>query len=439
MPSLQVISFPSEVLDKQLNKEVNGSNPRPFMNDIAYGSIVGTKSGLAPGAWVNAYVLMEPHYEDSTMTRSYFPWFSGLDGGAAESDAIVPIWSQELPARAQAFPVNHIGYTKNGPVREQVRKWLNNPELPQGGKHRHDFPQAIDPQDDASRRNAYVGSWLTNNDRSVGADVETDAIVRVREVKASHPEADFHVDPVSGDYSLGSKGGLVTFVCTGMVQNAGRKLSIRTSWGTKLQTSIPIPFSGTPGVLATFVVVAERIGRTLDADIIGPNGQENNGGLGGATWNVVYKVSGGAYAGWTERESAPVKIEFPKYVLPPPEGSSPVPPPPGNPFTVTGGVPCTAAGGGTQQVNVQLMDWNLVSPNRLLVKDTIPTPVPAQAFANVLIPYVGQLHLYKDTSGWVAGKDGTSKEAKAEVYQQLIVPGPTPDQESSSVSVQVEP
>ena len=426
VPALQVMAVQSEVLGEL--------NLRPFDKEVAYAAIVGTDEGLLPGGVLNCHTVLEPR--QITAGPSYFPWYSGLDGGNGQSDAIVPVWSQDLPAMSVRVRESHSNYKTNSTVREQVRQWLNDVSLPRGLAHRSDFLGAAIP-DGASRANAYVGSHLSSSGESVGADVETEAIVRVVEVKSAHPTADFD----ASNNTLGSKGGLITFVCTGMVPDASRTLTIATAGGAELQKNVPIPFSGIDGVLTSFTVEATRIGRTKGADIIGPDGRDSNlFGIGGATWNVGYAVGGASYGGWSGMKSPHVVVEFPAYELPTPEGTSPVPPLPGNPFKVTGGAPCTGSGGGTQSVRVLVKHRNGFPVDPILVDATFNTPVPAEAFADVLIPYESSApRLFKDDNGYVAGVNGTSGEKQADIYQELVTPGWTPNPKSSTVKVKAAP
>jgi hypothetical protein len=121
-----------------------------------------------------------------------------------------------------------------------------------------------------------------------------------------------------------------------------------------LHENIPVSYSGT-GELQTFKVKG-YIGRTIDSDLLGRDGQAHNPfGVGGADYHVGYEVSGADYCGWG-RQSPGEKIEMPEYELPAPDGISPVPPPPGNSFTLEGGVPTTGVPGGVQNVHIIVYD-----------------------------------------------------------------------------------
>jgi hypothetical protein len=281
---------------------------------------------------------------------------------------------------------------------------------------------------------------------SRGADIREEAIVRVLpEITASHPEADLAYDPAAERYILGPRGGLVTFRCTGMVRygNTGT-LAATTHQTTVLQANVPItvvtgaPVAGPPfvqasGQLIPFTAAAGRIGRTLHAGIIGPDGQDSNW-ISGASWKVGYALSAPLSI-----DSPPAAIYYPAYVLPPPEGVSPVPPLPGNPFAVRGGVPCAGAPGTSQAVHVHLVDDDPLF-DVTLVDAIIGTTVPAGAFADVLIPYeYASLGLFSDADGHVAGGADTSGECSTQVYQELVIPGWTPNPDSTRITVDVAP
>jgi triacylglycerol esterase/lipase EstA (alpha/beta hydrolase family) len=431
VPALQVLSVGSEVL--------NELNTTPFHDDVAYGSIVGTDDGMFTPINFNGFRFIEPTYDSwGSNTKSYFPWLSGLDGQANVSDAIVPVWSQELPARSSPFTETHLSGPDSANVRQQVRTWLNDATLPRGAAHRSPFTSAPGSGVDAiSRANAYNGSVMgSTSTTSLYAGVVQDAIVQVKYSKA-HTNADLNLSvtpPV-----LGTKGGIVKVTCTGMVNGGGRHVTIVSDdlWPNPddtLHDNIAVSYSGS-GELQTFTVEG-RIGRTVDADILGPDGQDNNlFGIGGATWDVGYKMSGTTYTDWSVMQSPPRKIKCPKYQLSPPSGTSPVPTAPGNPYTCEGGTPTTGTPGSIQAVRLQVFDYDVLSGNELLYDDFVYPTVPAVSFANALIPYSGTVFLFKDSAGKVAGVDGSSGDISADIFQKLPDIGKT----SGNVTITVTP
>ena len=58
----------------------------------------------------------------------------------------------------------------------------------------------------------------------------------------------------------------------------------------------------------------------------------------------------------------------------------------------------------------------------------------------MLIPYESSApRLFKDDNGYVAGVNGTSGEKQADIYQELVTPGWTPNPKSSTVKVKAAP
>ena len=119
VPALEVMTVGSEVLG-QLN------DIGPFSDDVAYGSIVGTDDQinfvLIP--LLNGFYDLDPTRGLLTAQKSYFPWMRILDAGVGESDAIVPTWSQTLPARSTNVAFDHISYHDSASVQNIVALWL---------------------------------------------------------------------------------------------------------------------------------------------------------------------------------------------------------------------------------------------------------------------------------------------------------------------------
>lgn len=297
--------------------------------------------------------------------------------------------------------------------------------------HRTQF-NAATVTDAGSRANAYKGSVLIGTASVLGGVVQ-EAIVQVKFSKA-HPDAD--LDMSTEPSLLKSKGGIVKATCTGMIKDSGRHVTVVYDGvlDQKLHDNISVPYGGS-GDLETFIVEG-RIGRTVDADILGPDGQENNLGTGGETWDVGYEMSGSAYADWNARQSPPTSIEYPAFEMSPPSGTSPVPSTPGNAFTCEGGVHTTGTPGGTQNVQLRVIDNDLwPNPNDLLVDVTFPQSIPAASFSGALIPCSHDVNLFKDSGGHVAGADGSSDESSAQVFQEL----PDIGEHSGTVTITVTP
>ena len=426
VPALQVIAVGSKVL--------NQLNILPFHNDVAYGSIVGDKYKVY--GVLNGYKWLEPMYDAvGADTKSYFPWLSGLDGNTNASDGIVPVWSQTLPERSHSFPEDHLSEPASTNVRQWVRTWLNDVTLPKGAAHRTVFgpPNSVDA---ISRLTAYKGSQLVlGSTTSMYAGVVQDAIVQVKFSKA-HDTADLSM-PASNPPVLGTKGGIVKVTCTGMVNSGGRHVTIvqddlAPNPDNTLHDSIAVPYSGS-GELRTFCVDG-KVGRTVKASILGPDGWANNL-QGGANWDVGYKMSGNAYAEWNVKQSPPNRIEYTSYQLPPPSGTSTVSTN-GNPFTCEGGVPTTGTPGGTQNVRLRMIDndpWP--NFNNVLVDVIFSQAIPTTSFIGALIPYSHDVTLFKDGGGYVAGTNGSSDEVSTAVFQEL----PDIGEYSGNVNVTVAP
>jgi len=431
VPSLRVMSVGSDVIYNELN-DVDDTqlDERPFHDDVAYASIIGNDDHISIG--FNANTWMEPVWDvPGFNTKSYFPWLSGLDGGNNESDAIVPVWSQELPEESETYGVHHLAYSGNDDVREKVRDWLNDAALPLGSAHRGGLFAKPSDVDALSRDNAYKGSVLFGIE-SKNAGVIQNAIVKTVLSKA-HASAD--LTSSTNSVVLGAKGGIVEVSCTGMVDDNSRHIAVLKDGALNdvdLHGNISVPYSGT-GELQTFKVTG-YIGRTIDSDLLGPDGQANNPfGVGGADYYVGYEVSGADYYGWG-RQSPGENIELPKYELPPPDGNSPVPSPPGNSFAIEGGVPTTGIPGGSQNVHNIVYDNDIwPNPNDVLIDAIFGTSVPSNSFFGALIPWAHDVYLFKNGSDEVAGSGGSSGEESAEVFQKLIDFG----EKSSSVNIDV--
>ncbi|MCP4906549.1 MAG: alpha/beta hydrolase [bacterium] len=432
VPALRVMTVDSDVLGV-LNE---GS---PFRDDLAYGSIVGTDEYidflLIPT--LNVFNGLEPTRGLLTAQKSYFPWMPILDGGPSASDAVVPTWSQTLPARTTSVPFDHLSFHDSSTVQSIVSIWLQDSTLPRGAAHRAAFQAQVIPQS-ASRGNAYVGSALIGN-QSVGGGLVHDAI---NQVEFSGPT----LGSSGGLPRLGSSGGVVTATMTGMSrvvsapgpQTQTLRLVEDDVFDTTLElVSTSVDPGGTPnGELFAFSIEA-RIGRDQSASILGPDGLLSNY-LGGEIWSVGYEIDGQPdydQSPWTD-------IDFPAFSLPTVFVPGETPPfvvtSAGSPFTLEGGVHASAGGGASQSVNAQLYEDNFFT-DTLLEDRTFPIPTPSDSFPGILVPYSEpEYHLFKNTSGHVAGEDNSSFETNADVYQYLIQPaGSNPS--SSNVSVDVAP
>lgn len=433
VPALKVLSSGSEALS-QLN------DVAPFRDDVAYGSVVGTDDSIDFGVLpvLNLFRDLEPTQGVLGFQDSYFPWLPILDGSAAASDAIVPTWSQLLPGRASAVSSNHVSYGENALVHDIVALWLQDSTLPRGAAHRTAFQAMVIPED-ASRRNAYVGSTLLGTE-SVGGGLESDAIVTVA---LDGPT----LVTQGGAPEVGSSGGIVTATLTGMarVDVAGTpQLETLTLIQDGLEdTSLHVvsasidPGSTPVGELFAFSIEA-TFGRTQDASVIGPDGSAPNA-LGAGFWDVAYQTP----AMFDYAQSPFVGIEFPVFDLPTPFVPGESEPfevglPPGSAFTLEGGVHATSSGGGLQSVTSSLFDDDLIGDD-LLVSRTFDVPLPPETFTGVLMPYSEPgAFLFEDGAGDVAGADGSSSEPSPNVYQELVQPSES-DPTSDNVTVTVAP
>lgn len=433
VPALEVMTVGSEVLG-QLN------NVTPFNDEVAYGSIVGTDDQinflLIP--LLNGFYDLDPTRGLLTAQKSYFPWMRILDAGVGESDAIVPTWSQTLPARSTNVAFDHISYHGSSTVQNIVSLWLQDSTLPKGDVHRPAFlAQVI--ADKSSRDNAYVGSQLIGT-QSVGGGLVEDAIAQVV----------FSGSPLTtnggGVPELGSRGGVVTATMTGMARvetGAPQLANVTLVEDDVIDSNLDLvaininPGSTPVGQLFTFSIDA-IIGRNQSANILGPDGSVSNF-VGGEVWSVGFEISGQPdydQSPWTD-------IDFPVFELQAPFVPGETAPfvvgnVPGSPFTLEGGVHAITSGAGTQSVNSVLYEDNFFT-DTILEDRTFSVSMPPEAFAGVLMPYSEPNYLlFKNASGHVEGADNSSSETSATVYQFLIQPSSS-NASSSNATVNVAP
>lgn len=435
VPALEVMTVGSEVLGL-LN------NIMPFHDDVAYGSIVGTNNQIdflsVPA--LNGFYDLEPTRSILGAQKSYFPWMRVLDASEGDSDAIVPVWSQTLPARATNVPLDHISYHDSLSVQNIVALWLQDSTLPKGYEHRPAFLTQNIP-DKVSRENAYVGSQLIGN-QSVGGGLVNDAIVQVN---FSGPTL---TSNGNGLAELGSTGGIVIATMTGMLRVETGNAPIAdltlvqdgyTSDSPLDNVSATINANATPiGQLVSFAVEA-RIGRTQSGSILGPDGSASGIFSDCGVWSVGYEISGQpdfSQAPWTD-------IDLPCFALPAPfvpTENAPfiVGPAPGSPFTLQGGVHANASGAANQAVTSVLYEDNYFS-DTVLENRTFNVAMPANTITGALMPYSEPNYfLYKNTGGYVEGANNSSGETNASVYQYLIQPN-TSNPSSATIAVGVTP
>ena len=435
VPALRVMTHESEVLGV-----LNGT--APFRDDVAYGSIVGTDNQinflLIP--LLNLFYDLEPTRGLLTAQKRYFPWMPILDSGIGDSDAVVPTWSQTLPARTTNVPFDHLSYHDSTSVQNTVAVWLQDSTLPRGDVHRPAFLAQVIP-DAASRDNAFVGSTLIGN-QSVGGGLEHDAIVQV---EFSGPTLGSN----GGLSQLDSKGGIVTATMTGMarvaVAGTAQVETLTLVEDDLLDSTLDIvsqsihPGTTPVGQLFPFSIDAV-MARDQSASILGPDGSATNF-VGGEVWSVGYEITGHPDYGqspWTD-------IDYTSFALPTiyvPSESEPfiVGTSPGSPFTAEGGVHATSGGGGIQIVNSELWEDNFLA-DTLLEDRTFNVAMPADTFSGALMPYAEpDWFLFKNGSGNVQGASGNSSgETSATVYQFLNQTLGYSFPSSSNVTVNVAP
>jgi len=258
----------------------------------------------------------------------------------------------------------------------------------------------------------------------VGAGINPAAIHKTEVSMVGIPRAD--------SLTLGPEGGIVVVHMQGMV-NAPKTITVMSKrWiDEELHKNIPVPYAGA-GELQPFSVTGV-IGRKKDGDIAGPDGSkdENND-----DYHIGWKVSGGAYKGWSGLEGPPAFVKTTRYKLPKVIGPAAVNAAGAN-FTAKGGVIINTPAGGNQPVRIDIFDddpWGHASD--LMVIKNINVPIPANGFNGVLIPYKADFNLFKNAQGDVAGGAGTSNEPTAKVYQQLQDPG-TGNPKSSYTKIKV--
>lgn len=450
LPAHQAMSFESQILIA-----LNGTEP--FHDDIAYASIVGTDDRVRVYGvpFFNAYRLVDPHIEwpYRVANKSYFPWLRMLDGGISQSDGIVPVWSQALPARSENIGQpfgNHISFLDDrcswrGGACQIVDGWLQDSTLPRGSQHRSPFLNNPIFQED-SHRNALAGAGVmggTLYDGGIlaGGGINEAAIVKVELSALAGADLNTSTTPPE----LGSKGGILQVTMTGMapVQADGQLPKMQVvrdagfpSFGDEQIDEVSTMASG-PGAEVGQLRTVKGIGRIARSEagsLVGPEASSPNL-VDEEEWAIGYEMAGFPAFG----QSPPARILFPDYVLPPPVGPGGIPPytlrvgyPPGEIFTVSGGVNVTEAPGTTQTVRAELVLDDLV--NFVLDSKSFSMTVPADAWLpvddwhpRIIVPYSSDaFRLWRDTeTGYIRGPHTTPIDAfSVEVFQELFQPDP---------------
>ena len=140
VPSMEVMAVNSPWLSELIyhdpfRNQFGPSLPKPFDDNIAYGSVAGDSNAYL-GGFFDSYTLLD----DATTQligspKSPFPYLrlEYLKGAQRNySDGVVPVWSSALPGSYKIAPSNHTGYPNDGDTVRYVAQWLNNSALPLG-------------------------------------------------------------------------------------------------------------------------------------------------------------------------------------------------------------------------------------------------------------------------------------------------------------------
>lgn len=314
VPALHVISCTSHHLTQL--------NTNPFVDDILYGSIVGIDSTIdSIGGTLksNSFHTYRPDYETPFLPnrKSYCNFYSLLDGKdwfvnntwGSGSDAIVPEYSQTLPAMAISKDCNHLEYNAFDISRSQIAGWLIDYDLPSGIVHRVEFDQQEIPKE-ITRNNVYEGA----NMMLKNSGIYDDAIMQVK-LEPADPETDggfgtFQHNCLTYDiYTMEGNGGLFKVTCTGtaVVNQVEHSATIVNDLGldTVLTSELPVSIIRPADAdnLAVFSAVG-YLGRDEAGNIIGKDGHSD---FGESEYYIGFELNGLGNLNWKGDSLDPIQ------------------------------------------------------------------------------------------------------------------------------------
>ena len=377
-----------------------------FNSDVGYAAVVGEKSTIHNAS---LYSALEPL---GAFGESYFPWIAQFDGGAGQTDGVVPVWSAELGEYNFFVQADHIDLVQNADVHSQVLQWLNDPTVPLGSAQRTTYKGTVP----MSQRNAYQGASRTDSaGHLTGGGLNPNAIIGVSFDGSGMLSVTWGTQPADS--------GIKTPILTGMIKkkDIGQKdFSIVAydldNHGVKVIDDLGNLSKGLlnidsaqldaaqPDDWFAFRITSGGVGRRRQQALVGPNGTGPDG----------YRASLAYVMPDLPNVRSPLTpVYLPKYVLPAPVHN-------GLAMTVTGTVECQ--GTGSQGVEVNLYAKRTLFDD-LLSGALIDVIHPQGAFPGVLLPYSATINLSRDPNSNVAGTLGSSGTPTASVYQYLSQDG----------------
>jgi len=372
-----------------------------FSSDVGYAAVVGQESIIDHAS---LYSALEPL---GAFGESYFPWIVQFDGGAGQTDGVVPVWSAKLGEYNFFVQANHIQLVQNADVHTQVLQWLNDPAVPLGSAQRTVYKGTVP----ASQRSAYQGaSGIDSAGHLTGGGLNPNAIIGVSFEGSGMLSVTWGTQPADA--------GIKTPILTGMIQKKdighkdfsivaydldNRSVTVIDNLGYVSEGLNIDPAqmeAAGPDDWLAFHVTSGGVGRRRLQALVGPNGTGPEG----------YRASLAYVMPALPNVRSPLTpVYLPKYVLPTPVHN-------GLSVTVTGTV--ESQGTGSQGVEVNLYAKRTFFDD-LLSGALIDVIHPEGAFPGVLLPYSATINLSRDPNGNVAGTLGSSGTPSASVYQYL--------------------
>ena len=170
LPSMEVMAINSPwqsqmVYQDPFQNKVGPPYPRPFDDDIAYGSVAGDNNAYTKTHGFDPYELLDLTTLKAFSPRSPFPYLrleyrlsaqrNYLSAQRNYTDGIVPLWSSAIPGSYKIAPTDHSGYKANTDTINYVVQWLNNAALPQGASLENQWNTSIQSYPD----NGQVKTW----------------------------------------------------------------------------------------------------------------------------------------------------------------------------------------------------------------------------------------------------------------------------------------
>lgn len=399
-------------------------NTSPLHDDVGYAAISGTQEHMFGLVDYKSFV---PNY-DPVMpgdVKPYFPWLdhfihdgTDLDG----TDAIVPKWSSKISNIAADYyevHASHIELSANRDVMEKCCEWLNR-KLSRGIDHRGSW---IDVP--VSERNAYKGSTVGAGGVSTGGGLRSEAIVNVELKSGWTTPYTLSTDAATVGIKEATLTGMIkvssigsesfVLVADELSDNPLNNIGVQTA--AELSISAADMSGAGPDHYVPFSRKHVQYGRLHDNEASGPHGTSDDDD----TVLIAYEQQG------VPEQSPPAVLVLPDYVLDPPVKS-------GLNLSLSGAVEVSGAGSGSQSVETRVYDQDPLADDLLETK-VLSLAHPAGVWNDVLVPYHTTISLFTNGTGHVAGAHGDSGENPAQVYQYLVRPGMSSNEESTTVDV----